>query len=143
MAEQNPCILTLDPAVGIITNTQDMVAYVIRQFFGTPGRISDTYGKDIISFREIKSTYNTDTESIKTQTQVLLTAVMKRLFPTQNVAVECGLELYSDIRYTLTINVYIESPYKVKKPVLTTANVYVENDEFKIKLFGDVLDESV
>ena len=58
MAEQNPCILTLDPAVGIITNTQDMVAYVIRQFFGTPGRISDTYGKDIISFREIKSTYN-------------------------------------------------------------------------------------
>ena len=66
MAEQNPCILTLDPAVGIISNTQDMVAYIIRQFFGTPGRISDTYGTDIISFREIKSKYNTDIESIKT-----------------------------------------------------------------------------
>lgn len=143
MAEQNPCILTLDPAVGIISNTQDMVAYIIRQFFGTPGRISDTYGTDIISFREIKSKYNTDIESIKTQVQSSLSSVMKRLFPTQNVEVECGLQLYSDVRYTLTINVYIESPYKVKKPVLTTANVYVENEEFKIKLFGDVLDESV
>ena len=143
MAEQNPCILTLDPAVGIISNTQDMVAYIIRQFFGTPGRISDTYGTDIISFREIKSKYNTDIESIKTQVQSSLSSVMKRLFPTQNVEVECRLQLYSDVRYTLTINVYIESPYKVKKPVLTTANVYVENEEFKIKLFGDVLDVSV
>ena len=137
MAKEYPCIITLDPSIGIITGTQDKVAYIIRQFFGTPGRYSDTWRDEVISFRELKSKYNGDVETIRAHSEDALSTVIKRLLPADDVQVSCTLEHYSDIRYTLVINVLISSPVGIYEPLLTTANVYVDNDEFKIKLRGD------
>ena len=138
MATQHPCILTLEPSVGIITNKQDLVAYTIRQFFGTPGRISDTYKTDIISFREIKSKYNNNIGAVAAQTEVALQRVIENLLPTEKVNVKCTLTPYkNDNRYTIEINVLARNAIGVDESILTTANVYVENGEFKIRLKGD------
>ena len=132
-----PCILTLDPAAGIITNPQDIVAYIVRQFFGTPGRFSDIWKYELISFREIKSKFNGDINVICKQSEIALQKVLTTLLPTDNIEVECTLSHYEDIRYTLVINITTINKLGIKEPVLTTANVYVENDEFKINLIGD------
>lgn len=142
MSKQYPCILTLDPSIGIITNASDLVAYIIRQFFGTPGRFSDTYkSSELISFREIKSTYNNQLSLICQNVEIALTSVLRNLIPSEEITVECTLSnKYSDIRYDLQISVLVASVVNgvaVKEPLLTTADVAVENDEFVIKLKGD------
>lgn len=142
MAKQYPCILTLDPAIGIITNASDMVAYTIRQFFGTPGRISDIFRSDeLISFREIKSIYNSQLTLVCQKVEVALTKVLETLIPANEISVECNLvNTYSDTRYDIQISVLVASVVNgvaVKEPMLTTADVSVENDEFVIKMKGD------
>ena len=137
--KKTPCIMTLDPAIGIVTNVQDKVAYVIRQFFGTPGRFSDVWKNEIISFRDIKSKFNGDINVICRRCESELQKVISNLTPTDNIEVECTVDHYSDIRYTLVINVTAYNKLGIKEPILTTANVYVEKDEFKISLKGDSL----
>lgn len=142
MAKQYPCILTLDPSVGIITNATDMVAYTIRQFFGTPGRISDVFGSsELISFREIKSTYNDRIDAICNRSREALLSVLRNLIPADDVDVQCELiRAYSDNRYDLQISVVIASTVNgipITEPILTTADVAIENDEFVIKMKGD------
>lgn len=142
MPKQYPCILTLDPAIGIITNATDMVAYTIRQFFGTPGRISDVFSSDeIISFREIKSTFNDNIDAICNKTQSALLKVLRTLIPADEIDVECNLiNVYGDNRYNLRISVVIVTAVNgisVREPILTTADVAIENDEFVIKMKGD------
>lgn len=136
--KQNPCILTLDPSIGIITNRQDIVAYIVRQFFGTPGRISDTYLTEIISFREIKSKYSTELQSICVQSQDALETTIRRMIPSEKITVECSLDkVKNDNRYNMVIRIVIEDVSGLRKPVLTTANVEVVDDVFTIKLQGD------
>lgn len=144
MAKQYPCILTLDPSVGIITNASDMVAYTIRQFFGTPGRISDIFKSgELISFRELKSVYNNQVTSLCNAVQSSLLSVLQRLIPADDISVECELvNKYSDTRYDLQISVIVSSTINgvvIKAPVLTQADISVENDQFVVKLKGDSL----
>ena len=142
MAKQYPCILTLDPSVGIITNATDMIAYTIRQFFGTPGRISDVFSSDeLISFREIKSTYNNQIDAVCNKTQSALLTVLRNLIPADDIDVECKLvNNYGDNRYDLQIAVVISSVLNglsIQEPILTTADVAIVNDEFTIRMKGD------
>lgn len=142
MSKQYPCILTLDPSIGIITNATDMVAYTIRQFFGTPGRISDIFkSNELISFREIKSIYNNQITAICERSETALYSVLRNLIPADEISVECTLiNRYSDTRYDLQISVLVTSIVNgiaIKEPVLTTADVAIVNDEFTIKMKGD------
>lgn len=143
---QKPAVLTLDPAVGIISEKENLVAYTIRQFFATPGGYSDLFKDAVISFRDIKAKCNTDLNATCEMVKEKLSDVLSRLLPTEHLLVSVITEPYvengktepvSDGRYTLVINIRTSTPYDTYEPILTTARVSVVNGVFTVNLVGD------
>lgn len=83
-----PIVPTLHSSSGLLVDKSDIVAYVIRHVLTQSGKTSNTYFKDIVSFRTLESLYGADLEEFREMFSRLLNKVLKRYFPDGSVTVD-------------------------------------------------------
>lgn len=136
MSEAKPCIMTLDPVAGIITDREDIAAYIIRQMFGNPGNTSDVYGDILVSFNELSSRYNDNLAELSNAIQNKLENIIRTYFPTDSISVQCSIVNEKDRNYNLSIRTLIKDNFGTNQPLLTDAKVKVQDGGFTINFKG-------
>lgn len=82
-----PCIPTLDPTAKIITNDQDIVAYIIRHIIAQPAGFTDVYTNTVVSFREIEANYGSNKATLCSILESRIQDVLQRYIPAARVSV--------------------------------------------------------
>lgn len=134
-----PIIPTLHLNAGILKEKTDVVAYLIRHTLTQSSKVSNTFGKELVSFRELDSKYGGDPEELQELFSRKLNTLMRRYFPDGSVSVDVTMSNKdTDGQYSLEIratNVATENNQQTL--ILTDAKVTMrENYILDIKFTG-------
>lgn len=94
-----------DRATATLTDPADIAAALIRWMFSNPGRVSDHFEHELISFRQISARYPDDVNGIAMTIQTQLQAALNRYFPDNSISVSVTTENITSISYKLTISI--------------------------------------
>lgn len=118
----------------IVTDPQEKVAHLVRQYILSPGNTSATFNDEIISLRLHAAESSEDKIVFPKLIQASLYNKISRYFPNDNISVECSITDINDVRYNITIDIRIDGP-NFSTPILYAGLINREKDgEFTINL---------
>ncbi len=122
-----PCIPTLSTTRDeILTKTSDMLAYLVFFFFTNPGAISETF-PDLMSFREIEATHETDSEGLIYTIKSTFERVIEHYLPDRSFKVEL-LRDQGEVNYKLTLSITDGQGV----PMMTPQNFIMQDGKLKM-----------
>lgn len=103
-----PVILSLHSSIGIIKDKRDIAAYLIRQYFSNPGKTSELFENELISFNKTKVLFNSDPTKIAEDAQMSLNSVFRKYFQYDDINVEVkAVNIVNTSRYNIEVRAYI------------------------------------
>ena len=73
-----PVLLSLDSAIGIVKDKRDIASYLIRQYFSNPGKTSELFEDNLISFNKTKVLFNNNLDRLVEDVQMSINEVLRR-----------------------------------------------------------------
>lgn len=107
MATETPTFVTLHSRANpALTDPADVAAALIRFMFACPGRTSDVFEPELMSFRAIMAAHAENARAVADVVQSKLQAALLRYYPDGGYTVSTSVtDLQSSDHFKLTINV--------------------------------------
>ena len=129
-----PVILSLNSAIGIVKDKRDIAAYIVRQYFSNPGKTSELFEEELISFNKTRVLYNNNLDRLVEDVESSLREVLKRYMPNDDISIEAkAVNIQDTSRYNIELRVYINDNGK-KELILIEGRVYISGTVLQLVL---------
>lgn len=127
MSNMTPIIPTLHAVVGVISNPQEVIAYLVRHFVTNPGGTSSTVEEETLSIQKLASYYGNDKNTMAGAAQEQLSTAISRFYPGQGINVDVVPTDIDGYRYGLTIDIGVTFNDE-RKPILVSGIIKITNE---------------
>lgn len=129
-----PVILSLHSSLGILKDKRDIAAYLVRQYFSNPGKTSELFEDNLISFNKTKVLYNNNLEGLVNDVEDSLREVLRRYMPNDDISIEAkAVNVVSPTRYNIEVRVYITDNGN-KELILIDSQIFISDSTLQIVL---------
>lgn len=122
-----PIVPTLNSAVGIISEPQEIVAYLIQMFVTNPGGVVTYMDAQMVSMRELSYAYGNVPATMAGASREQLEAAVRRIYPGQGISVEVTPRDINGYLYALSIDVSVQFN-DARRPIIVSGLVSVTED---------------
>lgn len=139
----------LSSKIGYIADVTEQISTIVRFIIMNPGWISSCWENNLISFRKLAATYESNRSELANQLSARIRNLLSKKFT--NFQFDCSfttsdyIEGSQDGRYTIGFNILIYPPESATtpKPGLVAGSIIVDPNDGSIKLDYDITSKSL
>lgn len=129
-----PVLLSLDSAIGIVKDKRDIASYLIRQYFSNPGKTSELFEDNLISFNKTKVLFNNNLDRLVEDVQMSINEVLRRYFPHDDISVDAkAVNIVNTSKYNIELRVYL-TDNNSKELFLIDSQIYISGNTLVVHL---------